>query len=111
MTADEFPRRHPLVSFRPMGDEGGLVVLPTQQEIKVLNAVGIKVFSMLDGTHSLGQIARAVADEFGVNLQRAERDVRAFLDDLGRSGMLAGKAGGADDADGKSPPDAAGEAN
>lgn len=98
MTADEFPRRHPLVSFRPMGDEGGLVVLPTRQKVKVLNATGIKVFSMLDGTHSPAQIARAVAEEFDVTLQRAERDVRVFLDDLGRNGMLAGKVGRAGEA-------------
>ena len=92
MTTDQYPRRHPKASFRPMGDEGGLVVLPNEHVVKVLNAVGIKVFSMLDGGHSEGQIAEAVADEFDVPVAEATDDVREFLGELRRNGMLADEA-------------------
>ena len=92
MTTDQCPRRHPKASFRPMGDEGGLVVLPNEHEVKVLNPVGIKVFSMLDGSHSEGQIAEAVAEEFDVPVAEATDDVRAFLGELRRNGMLADEA-------------------
>ena len=71
-----------------MGDEGGLVVLPTQQVVKVLNPVGIKVFSMLDGAHSEAQIVQAVAGEFDVGVEQATADVREFLDELRQNGML-----------------------
>jgi hypothetical protein len=71
-----------------MGDDGGLVVLPTQREVKVLNPVGIKVYSMLDGTHSEAQIAQAVADEFEVPVEQATEDVNAFLGELRRNGMV-----------------------
>ena len=50
------PRRHPEAAFRAMGDEGGLVVLPTRREVKVLNEVGMRVFAMLDGTHTEDEI-------------------------------------------------------
>lgn len=71
-----------------MGDDGGLVVMPTQREVKVLNPVGIKVYSMLDGTHSEDQIAEAVADEFEVAIEQAAEDVRAFVGELRRNGMV-----------------------
>jgi hypothetical protein len=89
MTSEDLPRRHPEAAFRPMGDEGGLVVMPTQREVVVLNEVGIKVYSLLDGTHSETQIAEAVAAEFEVAPEQAEADVRDFLGELGRKGMLA----------------------
>ena len=88
MTTDRYPRRHPEAAFRPMGDDGGLVVLPTQREVKVLNPVGIKVFSMLDGSHSEAQIAEAVAEEFDVAVEQATEDVKAFLGELRRNGMV-----------------------
>jgi len=91
MTSDDLPRRHPEAAFRPMGDEGGLVVMPTQREVVVLNEVGIKVYSLLDGGHSEAQIAEAVVTEFEVTPERAEADVRSFLEELEKKGMLAGR--------------------
>lgn len=83
-----FPRRHPDSAFRPVGDEGGLVVLPGRAEVKVLNPVAIKVFGLLDGRHSLDEIARLVTEEFEVGEDQALQDIRAFLTELDRNGML-----------------------
>ena len=57
-----------------MGEEGGLVVMPTQRQVVVLNEVGIKVYSLLDGTHSEAQIAEAIVEEFEVTPEQAEAD-------------------------------------
>jgi hypothetical protein len=92
MTTDQYPRRHPIASFRQMGDEGGLVVLPTRSEVKVLNPVGVKIFSMLDGTHSEERLAEAVAEEFEIGLEQAREDVGLFLGELRRNGMLVDEA-------------------
>ena len=92
MTTDQNPRRNPKASFRQMGDDGGLVVLPTRNEVKVLNPVGIKIFAMLDGSHSEGQIAEAVAEEFEIGLEQAQDDVGLFLGELRRNGMLVDEA-------------------
>ncbi len=83
------PRRHPETAFRPVADEGGLVVLPSRSEVKVLNPVGSKVYAMLDGKHSLDEIVAAVVAEFDVGAADARRDVEAFVDELADSGMLA----------------------
>lgn len=82
------PCRHPDSSFRKIADEGGLVVLPGRAEVKVLNPVGIKVFSMLDGEHTRAEIARAVSEEFEISEEQALTDVGAFLEELAGNGML-----------------------
>jgi hypothetical protein len=83
------PRRHPDSSYRSIGDEGGLVVLPGRAEVKVLNPVAIRVFSLLDGTRTTEEIAEAITEEFEVSREDALRDIRSFLGDLDRHGMLA----------------------
>ena len=64
-------------------------MLPGRAEVKVLNPVGIKIFSMLDGSHSPDQILRAVIEDFDVTEAQAREDVRQFLDELEANGMLA----------------------
>ena len=89
MNADDKPRRHQDSAFRPIAGEGGLVVLPGRAEIKVLNPVAIKVFSLLDGSRSLNEIAEAVSDEFDVSRDQALLDIAAFVGQLAEHGMLA----------------------
>jgi len=90
VSRSNYPRRHPDTAFRPIGDEGGLVVLSGSAEVKVLNPVGIKIYSLLDGEHSVDSIAAAVVDEFEVNEADARRDLDDFLKDLEANGMLVG---------------------
>ncbi len=87
-----FPRRHPDTAFRQVGDEGGLVVLPGKSEVKVLNPVGIAVFSRLDGTKDVNELAGIIAGEFEIDLPQAREDVIAFLTELHHEGMLADPA-------------------
>ena len=86
------PRRHPDTAFRQVGEEGGLVVLSSRAEVKVLNPVGIAVFSLLDGTRNVDELAARVAGEFDIELPQAREDVIAFLAELQREGMLADPA-------------------
>ena len=85
------PRRHPDSAFRPIADEGGLVVLPGRAEVKVLNPVGIRIFGLLDGSHSVEEIAGLVAAEYDVAETEAQADVSAFVGELAAHGMLAGE--------------------
>ena len=82
------PKRHPDTAFRSIADEGGLVVLPGRAEVKVLNPVGIRVFALLDGNRTVGEVAGVIADEFGVEPAEALGDVQEFLSELASHGML-----------------------
>ncbi|HEX5045409.1 MAG TPA: PqqD family protein [Candidatus Polarisedimenticolaceae bacterium] len=68
------------------------MVLPGRAEVKVLNPVGIRIFGLLDGAHTVGEIADVIAAEYEVSEGEARDDVRAFLDQLDAHGMLAGEA-------------------
>ena len=94
-----YPRRHPEVAFRPMGPDGGLVVLPVTSEVKVVNETGSTILSLLDGERSPEDIASVVAERFDVSAEQALADVRAFLDEAEQHGMIvaangAGRNGG-----------------
>lgn len=86
------PLRHSEATFREIGEEGGLVVLPSRSEVKVLNPVGIRVLSLLDGKHTVRAIARAVTEEFEVDYTTAIKDVIRFVEELDENGMLAMEA-------------------
>lgn len=88
MSVQDKPKRNTGHAYRSIGDEGGLVVIPRQSKVQVLNPVGIKVYSMLDGTHSRDEIVEAVMEEFDVEASVAQSDVDAFLDELASEGML-----------------------
>ena len=86
--ASDTPRRASTCSFRAIGDEGGLVVLPARAEVKVLNPVGSRVFALIDGHRSVDEIARVIADEFDVTAEQAISDVDVFLFELEEQGMV-----------------------
>lgn len=88
ITPDSRPRRHRDSAYRPVADDGGLVVLPWKAEVKVLNPVGTKVFSLLDGEHTVREIVRLVTEEFDITQDDAMRDVTQFLTELNDEGML-----------------------
>jgi len=66
-----------------------MVVLSSSSQVKVLNPVGIKIFSLLDGKHSNDDIVREVVAEFEVAEEQARVELVAFLDELAADGMLA----------------------
>jgi len=103
---DQKPRRDSTTAFRSVADEGCLVVVPSRAAVEVLNPVGGKIYSMLDGTNTEDEIVRAVMEEFEVSEDQARIDLVAFLDELRTKGMLVaggnGAASGQDKKKGKS---------
>ena len=89
MSSSKLPRKIQDAAFRPIDDQGGLVVLPGRSEVKVLNPVGIKIFGMLDGEHTEDQAVAAILEEFDVTEAQAREDVQAFVRELDEHGMLA----------------------
>lgn len=71
--------------------EGEAVLLDLQgKRLAGLNAVGSFVFPLLDGRRTVSELARAVADRFGVAPERSAADLALFLDDLARRGFVEG---------------------
>jgi hypothetical protein len=88
------PHRAAGSAFRAVGDEGGLAVLPGRGEVKVLNEVGSRVYALIDGKRTIGELVRQIADEFEVTPDQAAADVNEFLSVLEAEGLVS--AGHAD---------------
>lgn len=89
-TALDRPKRNPKTAFRDFGDEGGLVVIPGRAEVKVVNAVAMAIYPLLDGTRTRDEIVAKVVEEYEISPEEARRDLDAFLAQLAEHGMLDG---------------------
>jgi len=88
---ETIPAKHPDAAARVYDNEA-FIVLPHKGQYKILNGVGTRVWDLIDGRRSAGDIARLIADEYETTFETALSDVESFLGDLESHGMLAGKA-------------------
>ena len=81
------PRRRPeAVSRNVEGQE--VIVLPLVGEIQVLNAVGARIWSLVDGSRSAKAIAGLIESEFAVDAATARTDTLTFLGTLKARDLL-----------------------
>lgn len=64
-----------------------LIVLIEQRKLHRLNDVGTRVWELCDG-RTIGEIVRAVVEEFEVEPAQAAQDVQEFLAELVQLGAL-----------------------
>jgi hypothetical protein len=78
--------RNPATAWRTI--EGEAVILSLDTKVfRGLNAVGSRVWELIDGRRSVDEIAALVAGEFQVAPEAAARDVRAFVETLLAKGL------------------------
>jgi hypothetical protein len=65
-----------------------VIVLASKGEVKVLNEVGSLIWSLSDGTRSVGEIAAQVNASFQVALDQAQADTLEFVGQLVERGAL-----------------------
>ncbi|HUS63498.1 MAG TPA: PqqD family protein [Kofleriaceae bacterium] len=58
------------------------------RELMGINDSAARIWALCDGTHTVDEIARAVAAEFAVDPAVAAADTRAFIDTLAKRGAL-----------------------
>jgi hypothetical protein len=83
---------HPQAISQVIEDET-LVLKLDSGRMGVLNRVGGRVWDLMDGTRSLGEIAQACADEYEVDLGQVEADVMAYAERLLEREMIVLEGG------------------
>ena len=74
---------------------GETIIVPVRgnvgdlDSIYTLNEVGTKVWRLLDGSQSVGQVVEAVCNEYEVSSEEATRDVMVLLGSLQEAGLIA----------------------
>jgi len=59
-----------------------VLVLPTKGKVKVLNEVGARIWSLIDGVRTVGKICAVIESEYAVSAEDAQRDINIFLSQL-----------------------------
>ena len=82
-----YPEQNPKAAWRVYDGEA-VIVSPEDSTLHTLNAVGTIIWEAADGHTSLAAIVDRVCDAFEVDSATATRDAAAFVDSLGRRGLL-----------------------
>jgi hypothetical protein len=91
LSLDTIPVPNPNVVGRVVSDEA-VLVLPQKGTVKVLNEVGARIWSLVDGVRSAREIASLIFSEYNVEQAAAEEDTLVFLGDLADRDVLTFKA-------------------
>jgi len=65
-----------------------VIVLPDKGQVKVLNEVGTRIWSLIDGKRTISDIIATIVKEYEVDINVAENDVILFLTDLKNKGVI-----------------------
>jgi len=82
--------RSPRTAWRVIEGEAVILSLDTKA-FRGLNAVGSRVWELIDGRRNVDEIVEAIAREFDVARERAAEDVRAFVRALLDRGLVTGE--------------------
>jgi hypothetical protein len=69
-------------------DGNAVLVSPTGGQVTTLNAVGTKIWSLIDGQNSGLDIADQLVQQYDVSVHQAQQDVENFLTKLDKRGLL-----------------------
>ncbi len=88
VSVSQRPVRNSQVLAFPLDDD--LVLYePASGHTYVLNRTGVRIWELADGSRGVGEIAGAVAEEFGVARSEALADVSALVAALAAEGLIA----------------------
>jgi hypothetical protein len=81
------PAKAPSTAWRVIEGEAVILTMDTKV-LRGLNAVGSRVWELIDGRRDVEGIVRALVEEFTVDPARARADVQAFLQELADRGLV-----------------------
>ena len=88
MQTNQIPRAHPEIVSRILENEA-VLVHPQRGKVKVLNEVGARIWTLIDGARTAGEIAARIAKDYPVPPAQAEIDTLDFLGTLHRRGLIS----------------------
>jgi hypothetical protein len=85
------PARNPATAWRVIAGEAVILSLDTKV-LRGLNAVGSRVWELIDGRRSVDEIVDVIAREFATERATAAADVDAFVKELCDRGLVTVRA-------------------
>lgn len=82
------PAHHPRTASRVFSGEA-VVIVPAENTVRMFNPVGSRIWELMNGQRTVGQIIDLLIDEFDVTPERAQRTTQEFLVMLDEKNMIA----------------------
>jgi len=82
------PIHHPRTASRLFSGEA-VIITPAENTVRMFNPVGSRIWELMDGQHSVGQIIAALIDEFDVEPERAQHTTLEFFAMLEEKELVA----------------------
>jgi hypothetical protein len=83
----KYPRKSPQTASRVIDGEA-VIIVPQDNEVKVLNEVGSRIWELLDGRRDISQLTDAIAAEFDVSYTETLEDITRFIEELEGKHMI-----------------------
>ena len=93
MATAAHPCRLENVPWKALGQDEGMLLKLKSGDYYTVNAVGLRIWQLADGTRSEEGIAAALCRSFEIPEETALRDVRDYCRKLEKTGLLAFGAG------------------
>lgn len=97
MNLTSIPAHHADVASA-IADDEAVLILPSKGRVQVLNAVGTRVWQLIDARRSVAEIVDQICREYEVEPEQAARDTTGFLADLLAKGLVTARSRGEADA-------------
>jgi hypothetical protein len=81
------PQPHPEIVDRILENEA-VLVLPIRGNVKVLNELGARIWTLVDGKRSIGDIIRIIGQEYDTPAETITADTTEFLAQLADRGII-----------------------
>jgi len=69
-------------------DDEAIIVMPETALATVLNQVAARIWELIDGKRTLGQIVDMIVLEYDVDAATAEKDAQSFVNELTARGLI-----------------------
>jgi hypothetical protein len=76
-----WPKRSGETASRVIDDEA-VIVIPDSGLVRTLNETAALIWKLCDGSHTVGDIAASVSEEFDISYEQAEKDTIDFIMEL-----------------------------
>jgi hypothetical protein len=87
VSKESYINRSDKAAYRVIDNEA-MVVAPRSNKLYVFNLVGSRIWEMANGEIGLGEVARAICEEFDVIYEQAIKDTVEFAEELSHKGLL-----------------------
>ncbi len=89
---DKIPQKNTELAWRVIDNETVIIPLDEQtsdsEKVNFLNETGTRIWELIDGKRSVGEIIAKILEEYEIGEKEAEKEVVSFINKLSRKNLI-----------------------